>query len=243
MQPNSPRRPRSRAEIVRVLIVTANAGLGVALQTGLQHAGLVVDLAASADEVAGRAAAFAPDVIVIDGGMPDIGSLATVIQFATNTNCSTVMIAADDTAADVVFTGVDAVLNRTAAPRSLAARIRRLHAHRQRPQTTDPVAITIDRAKRHLLSPAGDHTPLSDAEYETLAALLDAQGSSVSREWLGRMALKRVLQAGDRSIDQVVLELRRKLGRHGAATGTILSARGQGYVIADPAAFRIAGGE
>lgn len=243
MQPNSPRRPRSRADIVRVLIVTTNAGLGAALQAGLQHAGLVVDLAAGADEIAGRATAFAPDVIVVDAGMPEIGSRAIVARFAANAQCSTVMIAADDTPVDAAVAGVDAVLNRTATPRSLAARIRRLHAQRQRPQTTDPMAITIDRAKRHLLSPAGDHTPLSDAEYETLAALLDAQGSSVSREWLGRIALKRVLQAGDRSIDQVVLELRRKLGRHGAATGTILSARGQGYVIADPAAFRIADGE
>lgn len=242
MQPNSPRRPRSRAEIVCVLIVTANAGLGVALQAGLQHAGLITDLAASADEVAARAAAFAPDVVVVDFGTPDIGGLAIVNRFAAKNDCCTVMIAADDMPADFALAGVAAVLSRTTAPRSLAARIRRLHAQRQRPQATDPVAITIDHAKRRLLGPAGDHTPLNEAEYETLAALLDAQGSSVSRAWLGRMALKRVLQADDRSIDQVVLDLRRKLGRHGAATGTILSARGQGYVIADPAAFRVAGG-
>jgi DNA-binding response OmpR family regulator len=32
-------------------------------------------------------------------------------------------------------------------------------------------------------------------------------------------------------------ELRRKLAGHGASARTILSARGQGYVIADPAVF------
>ena len=62
----------------------------------------------------------------------------------------------------------------------------------------------------------------------------------MSRDWLGRAALKRALHADDRSVDQLVLKLRRKLSAGGAPERTILSARRQGYVIPDPSLFRVA---
>ena len=68
--------------------------------------------------------------------------------------------------------------------------------------------------------------------------LLDAGGVSVSREWLSRIALKRPLHADDRAVDQLVMKLRRKLASQGASDRVILSARRQGYMIADPSLFR-----
>jgi DNA-binding response OmpR family regulator len=46
-----------------------------------------------------------------------------------------------------------------------------------------------------------------------------------------------MLHAGDNAVDELVDALRRKLAAHGASPRTILSARGQGYVIADPTVF------
>ena len=60
---------------------------------------------------------------------------------------------------------------------------------------------------------------------------------SVSREWLGRVALRRPLSADDRSIDQLVMKLRRKLAVHGIPERAIMSSRGLGYIVPEPNRF------
>ena len=98
--------------------------------------------------------------------------------------------------------------------------------------------IYIDPAQRCLIGNGGERTALTEAEMSALDTLLDAAGNSVSREWLSRIALKRPLHADDRAVDQLVMKLRRKLASQGASDRVILSARRQGYVIADPSLFR-----
>jgi two-component system, OmpR family, response regulator len=123
-------------------------------------------------------------------------------------------------------------------PRELAARIRALHRRMHRPAEPSPGTITVDRAHRCLIGSTGDRSMLTEAELAALETLLDAEGASVSREWLSRVALKRPLHADDRSVDQLVLKLRRKLTAHGASERVILSVRRQGYQIPDSTLFR-----
>ena len=78
---------------------------------------------------------------------------------------------------------------------------------------TPTTQIVLDQAHRCLIGLSGEQTPLSEAEFTALETLLDADGAPVSRDWLGRVALKRPLHADDRSVDQLVLKLRRKLAR------------------------------
>ena len=80
---------------------------------------------------------------------------------------------------------------------------------------------------------------LTEAELTVLETLLDAEGISVSREWLSRVALQRELRDDDRSVDLLVLGLRHKLAMHGAAARVILSVRRQGYVLPDARSFQI----
>jgi DNA-binding response OmpR family regulator len=91
-----------------------------------------------------------------------------------------------------------------------------------------------------LNGPNGLITPLTEAEFATLRTLVSAAGASVSRDWIGRVALRRPLGTDDRSVDQLVLKLRRKLALHGITDRTILSSRGLGYVIPDPTRFAFA---
>jgi len=140
--------------------------------------------------------------------------------------------------------GADDYLVKPVPMRELAARIRalyrRLTRSEFRPAVPATTQIVLDQAHRCLIALSGEQTPLSEAEYTALETLLDADGAPVSRDWLGRVALKRPLHADDRSVDQLVLKLRRKLAASGAAERTILSARRQGYVIPDPSMFRVA---
>jgi DNA-binding response OmpR family regulator len=103
--------------------------------------------------------------------------------------------------------------------------------------TLRPLPVTLDWAHRRLAGPGELTTKLTEAEFAALVTLLEADGASVSRDLLGRVALKRSLGIDDRSVDQLVLKLRRKLALHGGADLSILSSRGLGYVIPDPARF------
>ena len=142
---------------------------------------------------------------------------------------------------DALDGGADDVVSVPVPPGELAARVRAAHRRLRRVQeggAMDPRGpILLDPAHRCLVGPLGDRTPLSEAEFLALETLLDADGAPVSRDWLGRVALKRPLHTEDRSVDQLVLKLRRKLASAGASERTILSARRQGYVIADASRF------
>jgi DNA-binding response OmpR family regulator len=135
-------------------------------------------------------------------------------------------------------TGADDYMVKPAPARELVARIRALHRRMNRPQSDRMLRIYIDPAQRCLIGATGERTALTEAEMSALDTLLDAGGVSVSREWLSRIALKRPLHADDRAVDQLVMKLRRKLASQGASDRVILSARRQGYMIADPSLFR-----
>ncbi len=153
-----------------------------------------------------------------------------------------VLLAEDSEAARVagLDAGADDVLSAAAADAELVARVRAVHRRivRAFPLPQEPAGpIVLESALRSLVSPQGVRTALSEAEFTALETLLDADGAPVSRDWLGRAALKRPLHSDDRSVDQLVLKLRRKLVAAGASERIILSARRQGYLIADPSRF------
>lgn len=141
--------------------------------------------------------------------------------------------------------GADDVLPSRVSAGELAAHIRAVHRRVERsvvaPAWDVGVPVALDPAHRCVIGRDGERTLLSEAEFIALETLLDADGAPVSRDWLGRAALKRPLHSEDRSVDQLVLKLRRKLAAAGASERAILSARRQGYVITDPSRFRTLG--
>jgi len=238
-RPTQPRAAKGDPDI-RVLIVEDTATIAATMQAALQQAGMTTELAASGAEAIARKAEFAPAIALIDLGLPDMDGLDLVEDFSAAGDCGVIVVTADGAEATRVRgldTGADDYIIKPLALPELVARVRALHRRLQRPGSAAPAQISIDAAAHTLLGADGRRTALSDAEYVALTTLLEAAGTSVSREWLARAALRRVLHADDRSVDQLVLKLRRKLSDHGASRRTILSVRGQGYVIADPTVF------
>jgi two-component system response regulator CpxR len=73
---------------------------------------------------------------------------------------------------------------------------------------------------------------LTTVEFDLLAALVRAAGSTVSREDLARDVLGREFSPFDRSIDTHVCNLRKKIGRLEDGTERIKGVRGAGYLYA-----------
>ena len=215
--------------------------MAAALQAGLHQAGLDTDIAQNGAEALVRKAEFRPDVALLDLELPDIDGIDLVRRFAESGDCGVIVVTIDDAEASRIAgldTGADDYVVKPVRIRELAARIRALHRRMQRPSEPAPRLITVDRAHRLLTNGGTEPAALTEAELAVLETLLDAQGDSVSREWLSRVALKRPLHDDDRSVDQLVLKLRRKLVALGASDRIILSVRRQGYVIANSTLFR-----
>jgi DNA-binding response OmpR family regulator len=239
--------PADTLMLPRVLIVEDIAPVAAAVAASLRSSGIVVELASTGMEAVERKASFRPDIVLLDLQLPDMNGLDLVERFAREGDCGLIVVTANgDEAArvDGLDRGADDYLVKPVPMRELAARIRALYRRLTRrdmraapPMTTQ---IVLDQAHRCLIGLSGGQTALSEAEFTALETLLDADGAPVSRDWLGRVALKRPLHPDDRSVDQLVLKLRRKLASSGASERTILSARRQGYVIPDPTLFRVA---
>jgi DNA-binding response OmpR family regulator len=232
----------SPASRLRVLIVEDIPTIAASMQATLRQAGMEIALAVDGAEAVTRKRAFGPDVILVDLELPDMNGIALVERFAAEGDCGLIVVTANDEAAARVAgleTGADDYLVKPVPPRELAARIQAVHRRVNKAPSARPLRIYIDPMQRCLVGSNGERTLLTEAEMAALETLLDAGGSSVSREWLSRTALKRALNADDRAVDQLVMKLRRKLAIHGASERVILSARRQGYVITDPSLFRM----
>ena len=233
------------ASKLRVLIVEDEPTVAAAFRSALRVAGMEVRIATTGAEAIDAKAGFRPDVALVDLQLPDVSGMDLVARFAGEADCGVIVVTANGAEAARIAgleTGADDYIVKPAAMRELEARIRAVHRRLYRP---GPEAVgkgptlTFDPARRLLNGPNDATAPLTEAEAAALEALLEAAGSSVSRELLSEIALKRALHADDRSVDQLVLKLRRKIASLGAPDRTILSARRQGYMIPDFGRFRV----
>ena len=88
----------------------------------------------------------------------------------------------------------------------------------------------IVQAERRVLRPDNTVVPLTSAEFDLLVLLTAKPGTPVDRDTLSRSVLRRPFQPEDRSLDNLVHQIRRKFGRSGAGE-VIASVRNLGYVF------------
>ncbi|WP_442678623.1 winged helix-turn-helix domain-containing protein [Sphingomonas sp. ASY06-1R] len=88
----------------------------------------------------------------------------------------------------------------------------------------------LRHSTRRLTSPAGEEVSLTKKEYALLSALLEAPDRPLSRLHLMR-ATRTHEDIYDRSIDVLVLRLRRKLACHPSGVDLIKTERGFGYIF------------
>jgi len=240
---------------VRVLVVEADNKVAASMVAALAAGGMIATAVSSAAASQVEYENSHPGIVLIGLPLPDSWEFELVRHYAATNACG-VIVAATDWAEAAGIAGLEAgaddFIAKPVMLDNLVARVRavsrRLHRtlsptapmarDKSRAELDEQPVITVDAMRRCLVGPTGERTLLTEAELSALETLLDAKGASVSREWLGRVALRRLIRVDDRSVDQLVMKLRRKLSAQGVSERAILSARRQGYVIPEPTLFR-----
>ena len=201
-----------------------------------------VDIAASGAEAEKARVSFQPEMVLLDLSLPDVNGLDLVGGF-TDMGAGVIVVTAsaeEEARVTALDTGADDYVVKPVMVQELAARIRAVHRRLPgRGKALPSLKIAVDPKQRAVTAPDGRSVLFTEAEMLTMEALLAANAQPVSREDVSMLALRRRLHDEDRSVDQLVMKLRRKLGEIGCSERVILSVRRQGYVISTPSLFEV----
>ncbi len=231
---------------IRVLIIDNDEALGRALGEALEHSGLRTACATNGADGLALMRSFTPDIALVDLNLRDTDGTGLVTLLVQQSDCGIIIVSGLTDEADRIVgleLGADDYICKPALPRELLARIRAVHRRVKMRSVAkmDPVVwptiqlgkITIDLKGRSVQSANGNHIKLTAAEFTALKTLLAANGAVVSRDSLSETALHHPWRAEDRSVDQLIFNLRQKLADVDDQR-FIYSIRGAGYVLQPP---------
>jgi two-component system response regulator CpxR len=178
---------------------------------------------------------------MLDVMMPDTDGFEVLRRIRQHSRTPVLMLTARGDTHDRIQgleMGADDYLPKPFDPAELVARIRailrRSASLRPVPAAVGVGDIELDGGARTVRR-RGTPVDLTTVEFDLLAALIRAAGSTVSREELVREVLGRDFSPFDRSIDTHICNLRRKLGPLAEGGERIKGVRGAGYLYVSPA--------
>jgi two-component system, OmpR family, KDP operon response regulator KdpE len=219
----------------RVLVVDDEVEMQRALRAGLKYHDFDVHAVGTGEEAVREAAAWRPDVILLDLGLPGMDGFATLKELRPSTRAAVIVVSVMPGEKDKVRAldaGADDYVVKPFGTEELVARIRAVLRRQADVTEGEPVIRTgdleIDLARR-LVSVNGNPVRLTPTEYELLRYLALHAGKPVSHTTLLRQVWGEYA-VGDRyNTRYVVGQIRKKLGDNPANPRYIVSEPGVGY--------------
>ena len=188
--------------------------------------------------------AAAIDLIVLDIMMPGEDGLSLCRSIRETSQIPVILLTARGEEVDRINgleMGADDYIAKPFSPRELIARVtavlRRTQAlpPRQKPPGADRIRFgdwTLDTGQRELIGPDGTALPLSSGEFRLLSALLERPKIALTRNQLLDLTKGRGTDLFDRSIDNHVSRLRKKIEPDPKNPRYIKTVWGGGYFFA-----------
>lgn len=184
------------------------------------------------------------DLIVLDVMMPGEDGLTLCRHVRESENIPVILLTALGEETDRIVgleIGADDYVTKPFNPRELLARIKSVLRRTQSlppdaQKTDEPEILRFDDwvlhvHQRELMSPDGVTVPLSAADYRLLLTFLKRPAMVLSRDQLLDLTSGRTAQIFDRSIDNQVSRLRKKIEEDPKNPKLIKTVRGGGYVL------------
>ncbi|USD43171.1 response regulator [Vibrio sp. SCSIO 43135] len=182
-----------------------------------------------------------PDIVLLDLMLPGDDGLTICRQIRTQYLGKVLMLTASDDDFDHVAAleiGADDFVNKPIKPRVLLARMRMLlrrspaesAAKEEQVNTLSFGQLALNKSRKHCQL-QGETVDMSDSEFDLLWILASSPDEALSRDVL-MQALRGIEYDGiDRTIDNKVVALRKKLGDNSATPQRIITVRGKGYLF------------
>jgi two-component system phosphate regulon response regulator OmpR len=225
----------------RVLIVDDDASIRRMLSEYLGAHDFEVSAVRNGDELRAALQLAAPDVVLLDLGLPGEDGLALARWLRERRQLGIIIVTGASGTVDRIVgleVGADDYIGKPFDPRELLARIRsvlrRLQTAGAPPATLAArLAIgrcTLDVAARQLFDREGAEVALTAMEFDLLKAFVDHPNQVLSRDRLLTLTRNRDWEPFDRSIDIRITRLRRKIEEDPGSPRAIRTVRGAGYM-------------
>jgi DNA-binding response OmpR family regulator len=175
------------------------------------------------------------EMVILDVMLPGQDGRTVLRKIRIHSQVPVIMLTARGDEADRIAGlegGADDYLPKPFNPRELLARMRAVLKRRGNAELRDLFRLAdleIDRRQRRVLL-RGQEVILTGAEFDILLVLVRSAGKVLSRDEIAETALGRRLGFLDRSVDNHISNLRKKLGTHVGQVERIRNVRGAGYV-------------
>ena len=226
-----------------ILVVDDHRDIRDLLARFLTKHGLRASVADSAAAARKSLQAADVDLVVLDIMMPGEDGLSLTRSLRETKDIPVILLTAMGEETDRIVgleVGADDYVSKPFNPRELLARIKAVLRRAQtlpRPRETTHGRLSFDRwildlGRRELIDERQVAVALSSGEFRLLAALLERPGMVLSRDQLLDLTSGRAPQVFDRSIDNQVSRLRKKIERDPRTPQLIKTAWGDGYTFA-----------
>ena len=223
-----------------VLVVEDTEEISELVCTVLRRAGMDVRAVASGAEALAEVRRAAPDVVVLDLGLPDADGTEVCRQIRAETQCYVLMLTARADEVDLLIglaVGADGYMAKPFSPRELVARVQ---AMLRRPRVPAPRHAPVEESVLRLAELEVDEdsrevrvdgvvVDLTRTEFDLLAALASRPGRVLQRETLLREVWQTDWEGSVRLVEAHMSNLRRKLVAAGLNSPEIRTVRGVGY--------------
>ncbi len=232
------------ADEPHILLVDDERDIRDPLASYLSKNNIRVSKAADASQARQILSAYAIDLVLLDVMMPGEDGLALTGHIRATSQIPVILLTAKTEETDRIVgleIGADDYVTKPFSPRELLARIkavlRRVHegGGRVRAPDADSYAFgpwVLRSGERELVDREGVAIPLSTGEFNLLHALVTRPRRVLSRDQLLDLSQGRELAAFERSIDNHVSRLRKKIEEDPSSPKLIKTVWGGGYMLA-----------
>jgi DNA-binding response OmpR family regulator len=228
----------------KLLIIDDDREMADLLRESLAQEGFELSTVQSGEEGIERSRSTGLDLILLDVNLPGMNGFEVLRRLRRESDVPVIMLTARGEDVDRIVgleIGADDYLPKPFNVRELVARInailRRAGRERVVPADTNSRELRRGSVSVDLLARAvrrdGQIVPMTTSEFELLRVLMESAGAPVRRQDLSKSVFDREYSVFDRSIDNLVSALRRKLGANSEGLERIKSIRNIGYMYAD----------
>ena len=226
-----------------ILVVDDHREIRDLLARFLIRHGLRVSQAGGGEEMRRQIQTGAFDLVVLDIMMPGEDGLSLCRWLREHSDLPVVLLTALAEESDRIIgleLGADDYVTKPFNPRELLARVRAVLRRAGLARSHEPNGLTprcrfdrwlLDGPRHALRDENGAEVPLGSAEFRLLQAFVARPGIVLNRDQLLDITAGRAAQLFDRSIDNMVSRLRKRIERDPQQPSLIKTVWGSGYVF------------